>query len=919
MSDRSGIHAAHQGRATVVDTQRSTELVGRVQELRELGAVLQLEDTRAAIVLGEPGIGKTCLVRAALEGRDAVVAWALPTQADQDVPYLVISDLLEGLLPRVPDLAVLPRVHRAALEALAESSTFDGGGEESWRLVSAGLRGVLGAIDGPVILALDDLQWADAVSVRVLVHVMRRAADRVRVVATERVGFGLSLQSAGRLDDLAPALVRLRPMPSDALLELVSRRHPGTARGRVRDLVARSAGNPFVALSRVAVDGEVRPGAEPDVVRRLTRERLTQLGEREREVLRWISVLGRPTQQEVLAHVPGATAPLASVQSAGLVEQRGAALTFTHPLLRDAALADLSPVRLSRMHRLAAAGALDPDARARHLARATPGPSASVARLLEEAAARASGSGAPEAAAELLEDALRLTPSEDRAASEARALMRAEALRASGRLEDAAAVAEELGRHSPHADVRGRAVLVAARVALDRVSAVAAASLLREALTLDLSPSVRTAVLEDLLLRLNEVGEVEATDATLAELERVASTPLERVRASSRRILYDFQFGRLGALEGLTRLGDLDQEDPLVQDATTNIALWAGQIERVEASWAEILADQRARGDVETEAEVLLGMADFDVRRGRLAQARATLSELTTGEDRGRDLVATEIKARLLLAEGQLESARELGRRVIADAGTAPWVRARAHAVLGLADLQEDRPDAAAVHFDEAATTDPGLMTWRHGVCFVGVDRVEALARAGRTEDARTSLKVLAGQASRWRDPWIRAAVLVLTGHVLLAEGDLEAARDAASEAVAAHLEQPWLLDHGRALVQLGLIERRLGRRRVAREILAAARELLAAAGAHGWVSVADRETARIGGRVADPRALTPAQTAVARAVADGMSNREVAARLHLSVRTVETHLTQIYDKLGVRSRTAMAAAIRDTAGDAER
>jgi DNA-binding NarL/FixJ family response regulator len=134
----------------------------------------------------------------------------------------------------------------------------------------------------------------------------------------------------------------------------------------------------------------------------------------------------------------------------------------------------------------------------------------------------------------------------------------------------------------------------------------------------------------------------------------------------------------------------------------------------------------------------------------------------------------------------------------------------------------------------------------------------------------------------------------------------------AAAVPVAERLPLPLL--HGRTLLALGRIERRGRRRAAARDTLTAARDRFRSIGAAAWTASAERELGRIGGRTSSGRELTPTEDSVARLVATGMSNREVAAALFVTPKAIEASLARIYAKRGVRSRTELAHLLAEEA-----
>jgi DNA-binding NarL/FixJ family response regulator len=143
---------------------------------------------------------------------------------------------------------------------------------------------------------------------------------------------------------------------------------------------------------------------------------------------------------------------------------------------------------------------------------------------------------------------------------------------------------------------------------------------------------------------------------------------------------------------------------------------------------------------------------------------------------------------------------------------------------------------------------------------------------------------------------------------VALAEGDPVTALTHAQAASAAHSALPYPLEQGRSLLLEGVLQRRLGHRRAAREALSQALDTFECLGSPPWAGRSRAELSRLGGRSPSTGALTASETLVAEEVAQGLSNAQIAAALHLSVRTVESHLTSVYRKLDVSSRTQLVS-----------
>jgi DNA-binding CsgD family transcriptional regulator len=202
-------------------------------------------------------------------------------------------------------------------------------------------------------------------------------------------------------------------------------------------------------------------------------------------------------------------------------------------------------------------------------------------------------------------------------------------------------------------------------------------------------------------------------------------------------------------------------------------------------------------------------------------------------------------------------------------------------------------------------------MGWREpSVRWWTADRVELLLELGRIDDAVTLLDRWEADAARVRREWILPHVARCRGLVAAARGEPEVALDLLAQAVVAHETVGDPFGRGRALLALGIVRRRIRQKRPARDAIEAALDVLERVGAAGWAEKARAELGRIGGRVR-AEGLTAAERRVATLVAEGRTNREVAAALFLGERTVASHLNHIYAKLGIRSRTELAVRLR--------
>ena len=260
--------------------------------------------------------------------------------------------------------------------------------------------------------------------------------------------------------------------------------------------------------------------------------------------------------------------------------------------------------------------------------------------------------------------------------------------------------------------------------------------------------------------------------------------------------------------------------------------------------------------------------------------------------------------------QGDLEQARELARRGRELAREQGAFLGGLEAIEGSVDLWTGNPVPAAAWFaaaeeraDSAEWREPNLRWWR-------ADYVEALLELDRADDAVVLLDGWEEDAVRVGRAWVLAHVARCRGLIAAARGDVDEALVALDAAVAKHDAVDDSFGGARALLALGVVRRRARQKRPAREAIESALARFEALGAVGWADRARAELGQIGGRLR-VEGLTAAEQRVAALVADGQTNREVAAALFLAERTVASHLTRVYAKLGVRSRTELARKLR--------
>ena len=402
-------------------------LVGREDELTALLDLLAGADGSfaAAVVVGEAGIGKTTLSLAAAEVAEArgyLVLSTRASEAEARLSFVGLADLLGGVIGDV--LPQLPPPQQRALEAALALSESDGALAEEGVLAFAFLNALRQLAAGnQLLLVLDDVQWLDAPSLAMLRFALPRLArDPVAVILTARDEAPPWLRQDVAQERLLT--VELGPLSVGALHELVRMRGGDVlARPTLLRVWETSGGNPFFALELVSAlqrrggGGRVPPGAElpvPGNLADLVQERLDRLGASGIAVARVVALLAEPTVGLVEAAVGRrARIGLDDALEARIVEVEDERLRFSHPLLRSGVVARSTPAQRRALHARLAALMADGEERARHLALATPRPSREVAAIVEKAAESAYARGAAPAAAELLELAVRLTPTND--------------------------------------------------------------------------------------------------------------------------------------------------------------------------------------------------------------------------------------------------------------------------------------------------------------------------------------------------------------------------------------------------------------------------------------------------------------------------------------------------------------------------
>jgi DNA-binding NarL/FixJ family response regulator len=351
---------------------------------------------------------------------------------------------------------------------------------------------------------------------------------------------------------------------------------------------------------------------------------------------------------------------------------------------------------------------------------------------------------------------------------------------------------------------------------------------------------------------------------------------------------------------------------PSAREMTSRGLLRSGDLHGARCALEPELTIARERGALPDRYRMLRDLADVERHAGRWELSERYLEEI--GEDTERDSWAeAEImqrRAALAVVRGRAEEARELAAQGEASAEAINWphLAAMNRWGIGSLELSLDDPAQAARALEDIPRTE----TWGRLESVEAVaDAIEALVGLGDLDGAQELLRTLYEDRERGH-LWAGPGTLRCEALLLLARGSLEAAFAAAEEAAAGFERRGFPVQSGRSLLVAGEALRRGGERRRAGERLDKAREIFLDLGAARWAERCDNELRRARPRPRRDRELTYAERRVAALVADGKKNREVAAQLFTTVSTVEAHLTRIYRKLGVRSRTELARLVAD-------
>jgi DNA-binding CsgD family transcriptional regulator len=917
-------------------------LLGRHDEVRASARFLDAAaGGRASVLLlsGPAGIGKTAVWRAGIEAareRGFRVVTAQPSEVETGLAFAALGDLLGPLLDGGSDAAAsMPEPQRRALDAAllrAPATT-----PPQPLGVSLATLHVLraAAADTPVLVAIDDVPWLDEASGRALGFAIRRLGD-------VRVGYLLARRAA-EPSELLPAWLEatvpdvlerldLGPLSAEQVGSLLRHRLGLTlTRPVLTRLHTISGGTPFYALE-LARDLQARGGWDrpdaldaPRTLERLVGARISAL-EPEGDDVALVSAAVAHATIPLLEAALGARRAqdgLADAERAGVLERLGDDIRFVHPLLAAAAYARARPDRRRHVHAVLAGIVADPEERGRHLARTAVGPDAAIATALEDAATTALRRGASEVAAELAEEATRLTPTDAREDQIRRQLLAADDRIVSGDMVRADELLAAVERDLEDGPRLAEVLMRRARIALYRTQLDHATQLVQAALPLAESEPA---------LHVN----AHALLAGIAHLTwrdwrrgRWHMWTAERLAAALRDQPLEAQIlGHAGSWRfGLGRawrplIAQVDALDvplaavPALEHPDQQFArLLAREGDASEARrrMQRLIAGARAAGDWTSLPRLLVGAGGIELEAGDWERAAAIVDEadaglLHTGEG-AFYLDLANLRLNLAVLRGDVAAARATGEALEREVRDLPKPLVRTAPRLALGHLELSLGDAeAALAWLDPVVAETGLgrllpIWWESAVAL----HTEALLGVGRVDDTRDRIDRLVRRARRRGPDAALAEALRARALVLAAQGDADAALADAQEAVRRLDTLTLPFRSARADLTLGDVLRRSRQRSAARAAFQRAADRFGALGSGIWADRARAEAARVAPRRPAGSPLTDTERRIAELAGSGHSNKEIADALFMSTHTVEAHLTRIFRTLGIQSRVELA------------
>jgi DNA-binding CsgD family transcriptional regulator len=886
----------------------------RWSELATLERVVEgtsLAPSTVAVIDGEPGIGKSHLLNKAAgfaRERNLLVVDGGLSEVEQDLPWAGLSSLLRHLDEWQPN--GFPTERREQLDRATRRVAT---GTVTAPEVAFAFAGLVGAVvaERPLVIAVDDMQWLDRPTAMALATALRAVPNGgLTLLIAIRSGHE-SLLDVTRIPDVVIERISLGGLSVAGVHRVIAQAgiDPPPRPTLIR-IHARSAGNPLRAidLGHAAAAGE--PGLEVSSTTDVHRLTIESVDGATVDVARACALMARPTLTCLRMLAPNASHALSSLERAGVLTVVGDEIRFTHSLRRDAMLDGLGTIEARTLHRRIADVVDDPEHAVLHRAEAAEVPDAGLADAMERAAHDALRVGLPDLAARRFDRAAQLTPPDDHEDRWRRLEQLVRQSTTVGDLGHLPLAIELFESATGDEDVRN-ATLSLAALQRHTDSDAAAAVTCRAGLERLEEPLHRIDVLR-FLVRIEQFHDLRIGLATAEQLVDEAS----RSGDPEAIALADALLASARCLAGLPF--DLNVADRFTESLPDRVALhlaealvWSDRVTEAEQILVPLVARARAQGHPYLIMQYLSQLGDVQLRRGRWHEALRELQESAElsalmGEAGG----GQSDCAWLAAAMGDISRARD------EIALEAPLVPESAHvwrvqhlARAGFVECCGGAWADAARLLDEARRAAEQLHLFEAAPIPFGNDLVEALLHLGRVDEAEDEAGRLLVAARRAGLPTPLALALRSMALVDSARSEHGVAIDRVGEALQFHAGGENTFEAARTELAAGGILRRAGRRADARCHLEAALQVFDELGAPGFAMVARSGLDRLTTRRA-PDQLTEAERRVADLAASGKSNIEISGELFIAVRTVESNLTRVYRKLGVRSRSQLAGVL---------
>lgn len=924
-----------------------------VQRLQELFQDVRSGTPGVAVIRGGQGLGKTSLVEHFLRldmitGNRSTVLRAAGAVWERDVAFGVIQQLLTRRRHAAPGDAAHPAAALPRREAFTKDPEQP---TEYGEILLSELSLLAGETDDALILWIDDVQWADRPSLQAIFYALRRVPPiaLLTVLATDLTLSEMDEAAAGLLSFPSVRTITLAPLkPSD--VQLIARQIHGTGGSELplpaaRSLVEHTGGRPGLVRPLLeqfrpsvwSTGQEVLPvPAELAAFVNMKLAGLPLSAVRLTEAAAVLGVRSHLAHAADLAGIPDAVAAVDAVQAAGLLilstDAAETMLQFPLPVVRAAVYQGLAPGRRLALHSSAARLSVFPHEQLRHRAAAALLPDSALAKELENAATSFAASGAWRSAAEAYSQAARLNPAREERQS---LLIRAvDAMVGAGQLPRASAAVEGIAPGPQGDAVRAYLAILSGRPA-------EAERLLQKAWR-SVDPATDPGTAGQICQRqvLHSLARFDGRELVTWAARARSIAPASSPAAIEARAIEGLGLGAMGRYDeaeesyrAVERMPEKSAQHQRISMGKGWLHLAMDRLEEARTELDSAVPTEFGRGSHRISLWAQGWLARTDVALGSWDSALRTVeSAVAVQEESGIELLRPLLHwsgAQIHALRGNWDSAaHHLERAAVAADSYPVMLLPYSIAQAQVAETKADydgviRALLPVVRMRRTGGIDePGFWPWQDHYA-------NALVMVGRVEEAASFLAPLERLAEQRQHRSTQARLAYVRGRIHAATGDLDSARVSFRTGLAKIETLPMPYARARILFAYGQSFRRAGKRREAADALAQARELFSVLGAVAYADRCSRELRASGVSTEDSRSpstsplatagsqdlldeLTDQEKAVARLVAAGLSNKSAAAELYVSVKTVQYHLTRIYRKLHVSSRSELAALYQE-------